>query len=105
MTANAQVNWTDAQTVDLVNAYATDKDLDALAARFSRSKRSIIAKLVTEKVYVKPEAPTPSPRTKGQIILEIEQLLNLEAQTLSTLEKGSKEALQALYQSVRTLTT
>lgn len=98
-----QVNWTQEQTADLVNAYKDEKDTAVLAARFGRTQRSIIAKLVTEKAYEKAETAKTKGATKAQLIASIEEVLNLPAGILTSLDKGSKEALLAMQAAVEAL--
>lgn len=98
-----QVNWTDEQTSELVNAYQDEKDTAKLAELFGRSQRSIIAKLVTEKVYQKAETAKAKGQTKAQLIASIEEVLDLPKGILTSLDKGSKEALLALQAAVESL--
>lgn len=98
-----QVNWTDEQTSELVNAYQAEKDTAKLAELFGRSQRSIIAKLVTEKVYQKAETAKAKGQTKAQLIVEIERACGLPEGILVSLDKGSKEALLALHAAVNKL--
>lgn len=98
-----QVNWTDEQTSELVNAYQAEKDTAKLAELFGRSQRSIIAKLVTEKVYQKAETAKAKGQTKAQLIAAIEEVMDMPTGILTSLDKGSKEALLALHKAVEAL--
>lgn len=95
-----QINWTEAQTAELVNAYKDQKDTNVLAERFKRSQRSIVAKLVTEKVYQKAETAKTKGQTKSEVIGDLEKWLQLPEGILSSLDKGSKESLLALQDTV-----
>ena len=98
-----QVNWTDEQTSELVNAYQAEKDTAKLAELFGRSQLSIIAKLVTEKVYQKAETAKVKGATKAQLIASIEEVMDMPTGILTSLDKASKEALLALHKAVEAL--
>ena len=96
MTA-AQINYTDEQTVELVQAYQAGEAVEALAERFQKSVRSIVAKLSREGVYQpKAKAKGASRVTKAALIEQIEQALHLDPQSLQSLEKAQVEALRLL---------
>ena len=57
MTAKT-VNYTAEQTVEIVTAYQAGETVEALAERFQKSVRSIVAKLSREGVYKKKEYTT-----------------------------------------------
>jgi hypothetical protein len=59
-----------------------------------------VAKLVTEKVYQKVETAKTKTTTKAGLLVEVEDLLGLDRGVLASLDKGSKEALQALRNAV-----
>lgn len=70
--------------------------MEALAERFQKSVRSIVAKLSREGVYKKKEAKGAGRVTKAALIQYIEEMLQLDPQSLQTLEKASLPNLQAL---------
>lgn len=93
----AQINYTDEQTVELVNAYQGGEAVEALAERFQKSVRSIVAKLSREGVYQpKTKAKGAGRVTKAALIQYMEELLQLDPQSLQSLEKAQTGALQAL---------
>ena len=97
MTTATQVNYTDEQTVELVQAYQAGEAVEALAERFQKSVRSIVAKLSREGVYqAKTKAKGTGRVTKAALIQYLEELLQLDPQSLQTLEKGSLTELQLL---------
>ena len=101
--AQTAVNYTETQTAELVQAYQatpTAETIAAFAERFGKSTKSIVAKLVNEKVY-QPKVKAKGERglTKAQLIAEIEQALTVEAGTFASFEKASKEALEALHRA------
>lgn len=97
MTTNTQVNYTDAQTTELVQLYQAGEAVEALAERFQKSVRSIVAKLSREGVYqAKAKAKGQGRVTKAALIQYMEELLQLDPQSLQSLEKAQTGALQAL---------
>ena len=97
MTTNTQVNYTDAQTTELVQLYQAGETTEALAERFQKSVRSIVAKLSREGVYqAKTKAKGTGRVTKAALIQYLEEMLQLDPQSLQSLEKAQTGALQAL---------
>ena len=97
MTTNTQVNYTDAQTTELVQLYQAGEAVEALAERFQKSVRSIVAKLSREGVYqAKTKAKGTGRVTKAALIQYLEEMLQLDPQSLQSLEKAQTGALQAL---------
>ena len=101
-----QPNYTDEQTVELVSAYEkakTEKDRDAVvdkfAKKFAKVRSSIIAKLVSEKVYIAKTYKTKTgdkPERKSEIVADIAGTLGVAASELSGLDKATKTALQLI---------
>lgn len=97
MTTTANINYTDEQTVELVNAYQAGEAVEALAERFQKSVRSIVAKLSREGVYQpKTKAKGTGRVTKAALVQYLEEMLQLDPQSLQSLEKASLTELQAL---------
>ena len=93
----AQINYTDAQTTELVQLYQAGEAVEALAERFQKSVRSIVAKLSREGVYqAKTKAKGTGRVTKAALIQYLEEMLQLDPQSLQSLEKAQTGALQAL---------
>ena len=93
----AQINYTDEQTTELVNAYQQGEAVEALAERFQKSVRSIVAKLSREGVYQpKTKAKGAGRVTKAALVQYLEEMLQLDPQVLQSLEKAQISALQAL---------
>lgn len=98
------VNYTDEQTKRLVAVYTEQgkQGLEALAAEFGKSVRSMVAKLSREGVY-KTEAKakgTEKAMTKAELATAAEKALGLEAGTFESFEKASKPALEALVKAL-----
>ena len=99
----AQINYTDEQTTELVNAYQAGEAVEALAERFQKSVRSIVAKLSREGVYQpKTKAKGAGRVTKAALVQYLEEMLQLDPQSLQSLEKAQISALQALAAAVST---
>lgn len=93
----AQINYTDEQTTELVNAYQAGEAVEALAERFQKSVRSIVAKLSREGVYQpKTKAKGAGRVTKAALVQYLEEMLQLDPQSLQSLEKAQTAQLQAL---------
>lgn len=99
MTAKVSTNYTQEMIDNIVSTYEANPvraTVDALAAEFDKTPRSVIAKLSALGVYVK---PTPVTKTgapvvrKSEIIAQIQDALGGE---FPSLEKASKADLEAL---------
>lgn len=95
------LNYTDAQTSQLVSAYIanpTRETVEAFAELFGRTARSIVAKLAHEKVYQKQASdPRASQNTtKADLVKNLATALNVEYASLKSLEKADKATLVAL---------
>lgn len=107
--ANTTPNYTDAMTAELVTAYTanpTAETIEAFATKFGKNVKSVIAKLVSEKVYVAKDAKTAkAPRaTKAEMLSAVERMLGLDMGALESLDKGSVEAIKALVEAVKAKT-
>lgn len=98
MTAQTtQVNYTAEQTAQVVQAYQAGETVEAIAQTLGKSVRSIVAKLSREGVYVaKTKAKAGARVTKADMVAKLEVVGGFEQGTLSSLEKASHEALEAL---------
>lgn len=104
------VNYSDEQTVELVNAYTavgTDEArkvvVTSYAEKFGKTTRSVIAKLSREKVYVKTERVTKA----GVKIVKKDTLADLIGNSLhlsegdtDSLAKANKSALVAILKAL-----
>jgi hypothetical protein len=102
MASEKNVNYTEAQTAELIEAYkadASEATVELFAKQFGKTTRSIVAKLVQAKVYKSKTATGKAGErtaTKADLVATLETMFNLEVGTLESLEKGSKGALEAL---------
>lgn len=98
------VNYTDEQTAQLVRDYQAGVAVEALASAIGKSVRSVVAKLSREGVYQsKAKAKAGAGRvTKADMTKYLEDMLQLDAGSLESMQKGSHEALEALVGAVTT---
>lgn len=102
MTAKT-VNYTAEQTVEIVTAYQAGETVEALAERFQKSVRSIVAKLSREGVYKKKEYVTKN----GEKVVKkdahadaIGAILKLAENDIESLTKANKSALKAIFEAL-----
>ncbi len=95
------VNYTEAQTNALVEAYKaapTKATIEAFAADFGKSVRSIVAKLAKEGVYQSEAKASAGVKgvTKADIVAAIAVAVGVTAEQLESLEKATAPALKAV---------
>ncbi len=101
-----EVNYNEEQTQYLVNEYVNDPTkatVDRLAQEMEKSPKSIIGKLSREGVYRRSVYKTKtgeSPVTKEQIVRDIEDVLGINHESLTGLEKSPKNILKQLRDSL-----
>jgi len=106
-----EVNYTDEVVEDIVKEYVhanTDEDrkevVTAMSAKYGKTEPSIRAKLVREGVYVavsrKSKLTGSKPRTKAELVHELEVLMGKQEGELETLEKASKLVILAILKQV-----
>lgn len=95
MTSKTVVQYTPEQTASLVQAYTSGVTVEFLATEMGKSVRSVIAKLSREGVYVAKAKASASERvTKAQLIEKIAARLQVSVESVESLEKATKEALE-----------
>lgn len=92
------VNYTPEQTQEIVKLFVEGTSVEALAQQFSKTARSIIAKLSREGVYKAKETTTTKRRAKAELITDLEFHFQMPAGALQSLEKASWEAVNQLHQ-------
>ena len=104
-------NYTDDQVQYMVDKYTANPNrntVDKLAEKLNKSIKSIIGKLSREGVYQKAIYKTKTgeiPMTKGEIIVQVAELLDADYNRLAGLEKSPKQDLKYLHDLVRGLST
>ena len=97
MTEATKTNYTEAQTLQLVEGYKAGDTVEQLAEKLGKSVRSVVAKLSREGVYQpKTKARSAARVTKAALTSMLEAKLGMEPGSLDSLQKGSHEALEAL---------
>ena len=100
-------NYTQEQVEHMVEAYKEKPEratVDMLAEDLDKSVKSIIGKLSREGVYKKTVYKTKtgeSPVTKKELVVELSELVGLEYDRLTGLEKSPKADLKALVEVLR----
>jgi len=100
------VNYNEEQTQYLVNEYVNDPTkatVDRLAQEMEKSPKSIIGKLSRDGVYRRSVYKTKtgeSPVTKEQLVRDIEDVLGMNHESLTGLEKSPKNILKQLRDSL-----
>lgn len=96
------INYTPEQTAAAVQAYMAGQPVEMIAREMGKSVRSIVAKLSREGVYVaKTKAAGTGRVTKLDLIKQIANHVDMDWNTIQTLEKASHEALEALAMATR----
>lgn len=91
------VNYTPEMTATVVEAFKAGTAVEAIALSVGKSVRSIVAKLSREGVYTaKAKVKAEARVTKAALIAKIAANHSIETEVLASLEKASKEALEAL---------
>ena len=100
------VNYTPEQTATMLEQYTASPNAEtvkAIAESLGKSVRSVVAKLVREKVYQKPQYTTKTgekPVHKPALADAIGSVLNLTEQEASSLEGATKTALQKIFMAL-----
>lgn len=95
MSNEKTVNYTDAQTLQLVQEYQAGATVEALANKLGKSARSVIAKLTREGVYKSKQRASGVARvTKAQVLRQLEDLMDLDQDSLQSMEKADMATLQ-----------
>lgn len=105
MTAEKIVNYTAEQTATLVETYTanpTPATVEALAAQFGKTARSVVAKLAKEGVYkAKGKEAGKREMLKSEMVSEIAKLVGRDEEVMESLEKATGPALMAVLKVLR----
>lgn len=104
------VNYTPEMTAEMVKAYKAETSqegrlavVEAMAEKFGKSVRSVVAKLSREGVYVAKQYQTKNgskPVRKEQLVEDIADVFNISMDKVEGLEKAPKRALEAILNAV-----
>ena len=101
MTEKTAVNYTEAQVATIVEGYKAGTSVEDLATQVGKTVKSVVAKLSREGVYkAKAANKGKASTTKADLIAKLALELGLEAVVIASLEKATKEALEALVAKV-----
>jgi len=97
--------WSEESVIMLNEMYTGDNsELPKIAAKLQKSIPMVRSKLVSQKTYVKEEAPKKvggaSSVRKSQLVTQIEKLLGAEKGDFESFEKASKLELEALIEKI-----
>ena len=96
------VNYSPEMTLELVEAYKanpTKETVEAFAAKFHKTVKSVVAKLSREGVYQKAEYTTKAgekPIAKEDMATTIGEFLKMDEASASSLAKANKKALATI---------
>lgn len=99
-------NYTQEQTEYIIKEYTSKPELTTvykLAEFMDKPVKSVIGKLAREGVYQRQSYKTKTgedPVTKGQLVSEIVDMLEIEEHLVAGLEKAPKSALKALLEAI-----
>lgn len=98
MAAEKRVNYTEAQTADMIERYQAGESVESLAESMGKAVRSVRSKLVREGVYIAPEKPVKAKREEGPTKKELIRQLEQVAPKLPVdgFMNATKEAIQAV---------
>ena len=97
------VNYTPEHTQSLIADYQSGVSVEQLAMQFSKSVRSIVAKLSREGVYQKKTYKTKTGETvvkKDSVADAIGAILRLPENDVESLTKANKSALKAIFDAL-----
>lgn len=97
----ATEKYTQEQEARLVHLYQSGTDVLELEQLFNKSRRSIIAKLSKLGVYESKNKISGPRLTKMQLVDELESMLELEPQTLHSVEKADRDTIVQLIAAVK----
>jgi hypothetical protein len=102
------MSYTKEETIEIVKRYVetpSRETVEELAEEYEKSVKSIIGKLSKEGVYQREVYKSKTgelPITKNEIVSNIADLLGVEIESLSGLEKSPKTTLKTLEEAVST---
>ena len=97
--AEKTVNYTAEQTAFAVQQYQAGESVEAIATKLNKTVRSVVAKLSREKVYQAKSYVSKTgekPVQKEELVAQIANVLNVDAEALGGLEKANKTTLQTI---------
>ena len=97
MAAEKRVNYTEAQTTQMISDYQAGQSVEDIADAMGKAVRSVRSKLVREGVYVAAEKAVKAKRedgpTKKELMRDLEAIAPFEVEGFMN---ATKEAIQSL---------
>ena len=97
MAATAKVNYTPAQTAQMIADYQAGQSVESIAESMGKAVRSVRSKLVREGVYVAAEKATKAKRedgpTKKELMRDLEAIAPFEVEGFMN---ATKEAIRSM---------
>lgn len=104
MASEKVVNYSAEMTAKVVEMYEAKSTVEDIAKAVGKTVKSVIAKLVREKVYVsKATTAKAATMTKADLVAKVALALNIELGVIESMEKATKEALEALAAAIEGL--
>jgi hypothetical protein len=86
--------WEEEDVAELIMLYTDqNQSIEYIAEYFGKNTRSIISKLVKLKIYKKPEPVKESKRSVKQMVNELEDLLDIQLDTVNIYKKQNLEII------------
>ena len=101
MTKEIKQNYTEAQTLNLIQRYQAGDSVEVLSTTLGKTTRSVVAKLSREGVY-KPKTTQKQNRVKkSELVDELAEKCNVAAELFESLEKANYDVLEVLVSRLR----
>lgn len=105
MATEKTVNYTEAQVTEMREAFVaspTKETVEAIAAKFGKTVKSVVAKLVREGVYKAADKATGKrPMLKSEMVGEIAKEIGATDEQLESLEKATGPALMLVLKALK----
>ena len=96
MTKQTPTNYTEAQTLQLVQDYQAGVAVEAIAQALGKTTRSVVAKLSREGVYKAKAKPAQHRVKKADLVDQLALSCGVAPEVFESLEKANLDVLEAL---------
>jgi len=94
-------NYTEAQTMELVNSYKSGVTVEAIATTLGKTTRSVVAKLSREGVYVAKTKSSVARVKKSDLVDKLAAFCQVAPEVFESLEKANHDVLEVLVAKLR----
>lgn len=101
MTKEIKQNYTEAQTLTLIQRYQAGDSVETLSEALGKTTRSVVAKLSREGVYKAKTAARHTRVKKSELVDELALKCGVAAELFESLEKANYDVLEALVARLR----